>query len=171
MLPPVSTSWTEYRGQGFWCRDGMVEVWLALLVDELDERGGDASGELPPWLLQLREQWIEQVSVIYRGLVSSSLDDWVSNDKRQQELVDLIRPLRARLARGAVRPVAGSMARRVGGAVFERDRATDQLLRIADSFLWLLEGRLDPASDGSGRRLRSGLSSSDRLAVSHEVGG
>ncbi|MBW2453844.1 MAG: hypothetical protein JRI68_05015 [Deltaproteobacteria bacterium] len=167
----MSTSWTEYRGQGFWCRDGMVEVWLALLVDELDERGGEAGGELPRWLLRLREQWIEQVSVIYRGLVSSSLDDWVSNEGRRQELVGLIRPLRERLASGAVTPAPGSVARAVGGAVFERDRATEQILRVADSFLWLLDGSLGDTRDGSWRSLLSGASPPNPALVPHEVGG
>lgn len=172
MLPPVSTSWTEYRGQGFWCRDGMVEVWLALLVDELDEQMRHGGARHPRWLRGLREQWLEQVSVIYRGLVSSSLDDHVSNEGRRQELLGLIRPLRERLASGAVTPAPGSVARAVGGAVFERDRAVDQILRIADSFLWLLDGSLGAPRDGSWRSLLAGMLPPDGASMaSSAVGG
>jgi hypothetical protein len=170
MLPVVSTSWTEYRGQGFWCRDGMVEVWLAMLVDELDDSEGQGSGH-PRWLLRLREQWIEQISVIYQGLVCSSLDHLVSDEKRRQQLVDLIRPLRERLAMGKVAPAPGSVARAVGGAVFERDRFDEQILRVADAFLWLLEGSLAADEVRSWRRLLSEVAARDPAPVPSGVGG
>jgi len=171
MLPPVSTSWTEFRGQGFWCRDGMVEVWLALLVDELDQRAGEAGGDLPAWLGRLRAQWLEQVSVIYRGLVSSSLDDLVSDEARRQELVDLMRVLRDRIAGGAHTAAPGSVARAVGGAVFERERFDDQILRVADSFLWLLETGDGAEAEPPGQRLLTGEATAIGSPAAGEVGG
>ncbi len=171
MLPPVSTSWTEYRGQGFWCRDGMAEVWLALMVDELDERARQDTTWEDRWARQLRHQWYEQVTVIYRGLVASSLDDHLTIEPRRRAIVSLMRELRDRIASGDGLPSPRSVARMVGGAVFERDRGTEQILRVADSFLWLLDGSpmarpdddrswqralSEAMEDGGGRATRNG---------------
>jgi hypothetical protein len=148
----------------------MVEVWLAMLVDELDDRGRDAGGH-PRWLERLREQWIEQISVIYRGLVCSSLDALVNDETRRLRLVDLSRSLRERIASGTVRPPSGSVARAVGGAVFERDRFDEQILRVADSFLWLLDGGPDPHHNRPWQRLLAEVAARDPARASSEVGG
>jgi hypothetical protein len=150
MLPPVSTSWTEYRGQGFWCRDGMAEVWLALMVDDLDLRARRDGPWQERWARRLRDQWYEQVTVIYRGLVASSLDDHLDSEGRREAIVGAMQERRERTAAGQDRPSPRSVARMVGGAVFERERATEQILRVADSFLWLLDGSLTAGQEDDG---------------------
>ncbi len=174
MLRPVSTSWTEYRGQGFWCRDGMLEVWLALLVDELDTQAPAGGTEQDRWLRVLRDQWYQQVTVIYRGLVGSSLDEHLTTEARRRVIVGVVRQLRDRTAAGETLPQPGSVARLVGGAVFERDGATAQILRVADSFLWLLDGSLAPRPDGGGpwrRVLSDARPASGGRAARRGVGG
>ena len=65
----MGTSFTSYRGKGFWARDGQVEVWLYLLVQEIDRLDPP-----PDWLLEVRHDWHVNATLGMRAalLVSSS---------------------------------------------------------------------------------------------------
>ena len=130
----MATSFTEYRGLGMHCRDGTMAVWLAALVDELDGRAS-AHG----WLQALREEWYALATVGFDGHVSTSLDTHLTTDERRATVVALCRTARERIASlGA--PPRGSLAHRIGARLWTHDSGTARLLRVADGFLWLLDG-------------------------------
>jgi hypothetical protein len=125
--------WTEFRGTGFWSRDGLVEIWLAALVDEIDRSGSTPSD----WLVAMRNDWLSQASVTFDGLMESRLDDHIDGERKCHHAIALCRSVRDQLQRGQ-RP-DGPQARRIGGPRLQRDDAPEGLMRVAGSFLWLLE--------------------------------
>jgi hypothetical protein len=80
----VGTSFTSYRGRGFWARDGQVEVWLYLLVQEIDRLPSP-----PDWLREARESWHVQSTLGLMGCVSAGLDEVATTPERVRVLVDL----------------------------------------------------------------------------------
>jgi hypothetical protein len=52
----MGSTYVDLHGQGFEASDATLEVWLLLLVDEIDRL------ENPPqWLKEVREEWYAQV--------------------------------------------------------------------------------------------------------------
>ncbi len=122
---------TEYRGRGFWSRDGLLELWLALLVDELDRQ--QASG----WKKRMRDDWLAQATIVFDGVMAAQLDDHIDDDAKRIEAIGLFKRLRDDLA-AAPLPEKGHVAR-VAGARLAREDTRRGLCRLADAFVWLLE--------------------------------
>ena len=127
----------------FFCRDGLLEVWLALLVDRMAEQALEA------WQESLVAEWRSQATVRFSGVMTSQHDPYVDRRARIDELATVCLELRGALAEG--RLVPGPLARRVlrfgvlGLANEDLDRilraGTEThagLVRVADSMLWLL---------------------------------
>jgi hypothetical protein len=70
----VGTSFTEYRGSGFWTRDAALETVLALLVVELESAAGDDEA-LEPVL----DAWTVQAVAGFIGCMSPDLDEHLKN--------------------------------------------------------------------------------------------
>ena len=128
--------YTEYRGVGFWCRDGLLEVWLATVVDELDRM--QRAKPLPPWLRRLRDDWRAQATIVYDGVVTCRLDDHVVDEHRRAELSELCRHI-GELIHSADRQIAGTLTRRVAGTRWTRADTSARLERITGAFLWVLD--------------------------------
>jgi hypothetical protein len=136
----VGSSFTGFRGRGFWARDLKVEVWLyvlGLIVDRQLVR--------PAWLVRVGEHWREQATVGFNGVVDAGLDGQVGIDPaRLVLLIGLAEQaeqyLRQRqvLTAGelAAAGVAGWQARRDG------DLDTALVLPVARAFIDLLAGRV-----------------------------
>jgi hypothetical protein len=77
----MGSSFIDFKGYGFWARDTHIDLWLYLLVREIDklESGDD-------WLKGAREHWLEQATVAFVGWVHPQLDDYLTS----QERVDLV---------------------------------------------------------------------------------
>jgi hypothetical protein len=130
----VATSFTEFRGLGMHCRDGTMAVWLAALVDELDARVSHTG-----WLGALRDEWYALATVGFDGHMSTNLDSFLTSDERRAAVVALCKSARERIAvLGA--PANGTLAGRIGAWLWAREGATARVLRVADGFLWLLDG-------------------------------
>lgn len=67
----MGSSFTGYRGHGFWARDGIQETWLAVPAD--------ASG----WLAVAARHWREQAGVGFTGCVDAGLDSRGHDHHRQ----------------------------------------------------------------------------------------
>jgi len=131
---PRGTRWTEFRGQGFWSRDGLLQLWLALLVDEIDRRGTTG------WLRAMRDDWLSQARISFEGLMSSQLDEHIDSEPRRQEAVALCRDVQQRLSRSELDATIGLHARQIGGQRWQHEGTVAGLGRVAGSFVWLLDG-------------------------------
>ena len=88
----MGSSFTEYNKNGFWARDGQVEVWLYLLVQEIEKL------ESPPeWLIQAKQDWHLQATVGFTGCVSPSLDEIVTSEERKELVIRLCQSVLAKL--------------------------------------------------------------------------
>jgi hypothetical protein len=77
----MGSSFIDFKGYGFWARDTHIDLWLYLLVREIDKLESRAD-----WLEAAREHWLEQATVSFVGLVQPQLDEYLTS----QERVDLV---------------------------------------------------------------------------------
>jgi hypothetical protein len=118
-----------YRGRVFWCRDGLLELWLALLCEEIDAQAATH-------LRALRALLYDGASVQFNGLRQVDLDPQTTDDDARRELVDLCRTARARLRTA---PPRGALAHRLARGRWGDPAMAAGLERVADSLVWLLE--------------------------------
>jgi hypothetical protein len=141
----MGSSYTEYRGCGFWARDVQVEVWLHLLA-----RQADAVAHPPAWLDAACEDWRLQATAGFNGAVSAGLDDHLGCDAERVRVVrELSAEVRARLVRWSPaipRDVANGFGIGGAGVSFRRDLGTELLLKFADMFTGLLDGEVPSGS-------------------------
>jgi hypothetical protein len=136
----MGTSFIEYGGYGFWARDPAVEVWLHLLVREVDR-----AASAPDWLRDAGRHWREVASVGLVGCISAELDERVAGPERTQVVVELaLRTLAWLRTQGEVLPVAllNSLGTGGKGSRFSRDVATVAFVRVGEAFVRLLQGEL-----------------------------
>lgn len=119
----------ELSGTSFYLRDGLMEIWLALIVDSLGETQTD-------WLRRLRDDLRYQATIVFDGHLAARLDAHLCDPERIHTFVQLCRTVRSGLAGDAFVP--GPLAARVGGARWQSD-LSPRLLRVTDAVLWLTE--------------------------------
>jgi hypothetical protein len=136
----VGSSFTEYRGAGFWTRDASIELWLYLLAEEvcrLDDR--------PAWLREAAEDWHIQATVGMGGCVSAGLDQYASAPDRAAVVLELAEQALAGLrSRGEVLSAEWLNSLGLGGpgATFTRDLPTEVFTRVGEAFIRLLRGEI-----------------------------
>jgi hypothetical protein len=80
----VGSSYTDFKGNGFWARDGQVEVWLYLLVEEIN-----LIKDAPSWLKKLQEEWHIQATVGFNGCVTAGLDESIDTEEKRKYILVL----------------------------------------------------------------------------------
>jgi hypothetical protein len=73
----MGSSFIDFGDYGFWSRDTGIELWLYLLVQEIDDLES-----IPDWLREARDHWQEQASVGFTGYVHPQLDDYLVSQDR-----------------------------------------------------------------------------------------
>ncbi len=157
----MGTSFTEYRGGGFWTRDAALETVLALLVVELEPLAREEP-DLEPAL----DRWTVQSVAGFIGCVSAGLDEELTERPGLGDLViaALLR-IRGRLpSAGDVEVNSPVLARRAEEVCAGQHWSTPGASatwagNVADALRDLVAGRLpdDAGSfwwvDGDGRHL------------------
>ncbi len=141
----MGSTFIEYRGRGFEAGDATLEVWLSLLVREIDRLD-----DLPQWLRETRDEWELQATAGFGFGVMPGLDRYLTDDARRDAVLALSRTALERLESfGETIPCEALNSLGVGGegAAFTRDVETEVFLRPARYFVKLLEGTLSPSED------------------------
>lgn len=136
----MGSSFTRYRGHGFWSRDASIELWLYLLAQEV--RTMDCP---PEWLRAAGEDWLIQATVGMGGCVSAGLDEYASTTERLTVILALAeRVLTGLRERGEVLTEGWLNSLELGGpgATFTRDLPTEVFTRIGEAFIRLLRGEI-----------------------------
>lgn len=110
----MGSSFTEYRGRGFWSYDGFLErmaVDVASMIEGLPESEA--------WLKDLASHWRIQASGNFSGWSHLELDNFISSEERRLTVRGLIQRL------------------------IERRHAQDQIGRTGVLLLRLLDGELE----------------------------
>jgi hypothetical protein len=155
----MGTSFTEYRGHGFWTRDAALETVLALLVLELEPLARQ-DPDLDPVL----DLWTIQSVAGFGGCVEAGLDEHLTSVPGLAALVTAaLRRITERLPAGGVitSPDLARRADRVceGQSWYVPGALATWTGHVADALHDLVAGRLPPPSagfwfvDGDGRRI------------------
>jgi len=138
----MGSTFVDFRGKGFEAADAALEVWLALLVRQIDELG-----EAPGWLREAREEWHLQASSGFGFGVIPDLERFITDDQRRDTVLALCRGAIAELEGcGEVIPRDELNALQTGGAgsTFTSDASALPFLRTGRYFVKLLDGTLSP---------------------------
>ena len=88
----MGSSYTENKNVGFWARDGQIQVWLYLLVLEIEKMES-----IPEWLEKAKDYWHLQSTVDFGGCVSANLDEIIDSEEKRESLIDISRHALAEL--------------------------------------------------------------------------
>ncbi|MBD2101662.1 hypothetical protein [Leptolyngbya sp. FACHB-261] len=139
----MGSSFIDFKGYGFWARDASVEVWLDLLVQEIDKLE-----KVSDWLKEARSDWFEQATVGFVGCVDPKLDHFLIS----QERIDLVLTLSENTLRWLERQgkylskesLNSSMGSEVDNPKgwWEQDVETQSFIKVGRKFIELLRGDL-----------------------------
>lgn len=133
----MASSFTRFRGHGFWSSDGQIEAWLALLVKELDSTPG-----LPTWTLRLKEEWTLQATLHGGGMVCPALDEFASSEHGRLTILGVATAALRRLRAGPERvTIVLDDSDGVPDEVWV-DHDKEWIECVAEEFIALLEGHV-----------------------------
>lgn len=129
----------DFRGNGFWCNDSGVELWLYLVCAEIDRLESR-----PAWLDEARQWWFGHATFGASGAVISDFDGHLGEDADRIALtLELAGRARRRVeAYGEAIPKdeVNSWGTGGKGSYFRGDVDTAWLLGEFDLFSALLRG-------------------------------
>jgi hypothetical protein len=73
----MGSSFTEFKGYGFWSRDHFLEEWLRELAAECRKQA-----PAQPWLVAACGHWELQATGIFNGWVHANLDEFLTDSER-----------------------------------------------------------------------------------------
>jgi hypothetical protein len=136
----MGSSFTSFRGQGFWSREGPLETWLCLVVLQLRHRSCvDVKA-----FSDLRETWMDAATAGCQGFVgnAAALDRLLEDEEllktaieASEDTLQALRKLGPTLDRRYLNLLGGA-----GGYV--RDPEAWRILQVGEHFLRLLRGEL-----------------------------
>ena len=128
----------ELAGHTFYLRDGLLQVWLAVMADALA-----ADAQPAAWKWRLEDDFRYQATLRFDGLLAARLDPHLDGtgdgerDARREAFVTLVRRVRAQVADPSLS--LGPLAERLCGDRCRRS-VRKRLARIADALLWMSRG-------------------------------
>jgi|RhiMetdeSRZDD1v2_1073273.scaffolds.fasta_scaffold1058722_2 hypothetical protein len=143
----MGSSYTEFQGNGFWCRDTALEIWLYLLVQEIDRHK-----PLPEWLAAARDHWYACATVGFSGCINADLDSLLSDGEQVNTAVALAHEaLHSLKQKGSVLPRTLLNDLPIGGtdSPFTRDAETLTLRQVGEAFVDLLRGEWHTSASDS----------------------
>jgi len=133
----MGSSFTEFRGKGFWSRDGLLEAWLRVLSLHMDD-----DVHKPGWQHDLRDKWLLVSAGFFSGCISTSLDDFLTDSDRIAAILRASeRSIQSLRGFGPYVPAAHLNTLGLAGP-FTADLPTEWFELISDRFATLLRGEL-----------------------------
>jgi hypothetical protein len=82
----MGSSFTEFRGKGFWSRDALLKAWLRILSLHMEDEVYK-----PGWQHDLRDKWLLASAGYFNGCISPALDDFLTERPHRYRARILIR--------------------------------------------------------------------------------
>jgi hypothetical protein len=140
----MGSSFIDFNGSGFWARDTHIDLWLYLLVQEIDELES-----IPDWLSGARDHWQEQATLALVGCVHPQLDDYLVSQDRVDFVMTLSESI-LKLLGGMGEYLSGEHLNSlgVGGGGYQpsTDFEVENFTRVGQKFIELLRGELKTES-------------------------
>jgi hypothetical protein len=137
----MGSTFVRFGDRGFEASDAQLEIWLLLLVAEIDRLPSP-----PPWLAEARQEWHLQATAGFGFGVMPGLDLVVTDTARREAVLDLSNKALARLrGHGEVmtKDQLNALTQESGGG-FTEDLKTEVFTRVGEYWVKLLEGELKP---------------------------
>lgn len=136
----MGSTFVEFNDRGFEANDAQIEIWLLLLVDEIDKLT-----DPPDWLREVRQEWHLQATAGFGFGVVPGLDSIVTNAERRDVILDLSSKAMARLHDYGPSIRKDELNAIQGGnesGYFTDDVEAELFKRMGDYFIKLLSGDL-----------------------------
>lgn len=140
----MASSFTDFKGKGFWSNDAQIEAWLALLTEEINLLESPSE-----WLNELKHEWILQATLHGGGFVSAGLDKFAISEDRIRQILELSESALHRLQKApaditvAIRDYDGE----IDEVWSNHDKRWIQC--VGEEFVALLEGRVSTTASTS----------------------
>jgi hypothetical protein len=141
----MGTTFVGIGDQGFWMRDGILELWLRFLA--LHVRDPVESGSLAT---EIRDQWLLASRGYFNGCVPDGLEAAVSTPEGEMlvrsaihSLLDALKTAPDHLSNGVLNLMGFK------GGEFTGDLETWRLIEIGQAYLDLLDGKIEAESSDS----------------------
>ncbi|XGV97485.1 MAG: hypothetical protein ACAF41_32790 [Leptolyngbya sp. BL-A-14] len=128
----------SFRGKHICAKDFKIEVWLFLLVREIDQLP-----EIPSWLREARDFWYQEATLSINGCLDPDLDRFLLNDERLGLIQKLCQSVHETLLTHGNK-VSKDFLNQLCGCdplcSFQVDNDTELYLRFSRALHTLLEG-------------------------------
>lgn len=132
----MGSSFVHIGGNGFWMRDGMLELWLRLAALHLEDQVDDHSA-----VHTIRNEWLLASRGFFGGAIPFHLADNIATPEGRQAVVDAIHALQTELKKSPAQ-LEHSVLNLLGIAgSFRGPLESVQLVEIGESLLALIDGR------------------------------
>lgn len=145
----MGSSFTEFRGRGFWTHDLRLEVWIhqvCSVIDRMTEEGE----HVPSWLIVLREDWERFPGGPFNGWISPGLDGHLTTDEQVETMLGVSeRALVSYREQGETIPNEYFKNPPIGDnwsdvpAVRDQEVPTRPYERVGEVFVALLKGEIE----------------------------
>jgi hypothetical protein len=138
----MGSTFVEFRGRGFEANDAQIEIWLLLLVDEID-----SLVDRPAWLDEAREDWHLQATACFGFGVMPGLDSVVTSAERRDVVLALSSKAMTRLKSYGVlieKDALNRLGRCDDKHYFTGDVQTELFVKMGDYFTRLVREELGP---------------------------
>jgi len=132
----MGSSYTEFRGKGFWSWDNLLQAWLCTMSLQMSGRVGSSD-----WQHKLRDTWLLTSHSCGSGCVSASLDEFLTDRERVEVVLEVVEGSIERL-RTFGPFVAAPFVNLAGGGLTTVDWPIEWFELIADTFARLLRGEI-----------------------------
>ncbi len=134
----MGSSFTEFRGKGFWSHDRLLEAWLRVLSLQLGEDADE-----PGWQHDLRDKWLLVSAGGMVGCIAPCLDEFITDEERVSVILRTsLATIQSLRAFGEYVP-----AKFLNALGFSQKYTSDLPIqwfdRIAERFSMLLRGELE----------------------------
>jgi len=136
----MGSSFTDFKNYGFWARDAHLDLWLYLLVREIDRLEPK-----PRWLKEANDDWYEQATMALTGCISPRLDNYlVSQDKIDLVIMLSERALKLLSEQKGYINGAYLNSLSIGGGGYQpnTDFEIENFVAVGQKFIELLRGEL-----------------------------
>jgi hypothetical protein len=138
----MGSTFVDFGGQGFEAGDPILEVWLLLLVDEIDKMDS-----APAWLKALRAEWHVQATAGFGFGVMPGLETFLTSGARRDVVLDLSAKAMERLRTFGpmiAKDELNAILKGTEGTIFTGDVEVKLFRQVGEYFLKLLRGELGP---------------------------
>ncbi|HET6248549.1 MAG TPA: hypothetical protein VFE47_12680 [Tepidisphaeraceae bacterium] len=142
----MGTTFVSVGENGFWVRDGLLELWLRLAslhIEDPLESGGLAT--------KIRDQWLIASRGYFNGHVPIAIGEDISTAEGKQLVRDAIQSLQQRL-KAAPASLGGAALNLLGmEGQFGSDIETLRLIEVGQAFLDLVDGKVQTTAKDDAR--------------------